>query len=67
MWRKPAASSRVRVLNGGGTLGPKPVADAMSTGINDHVWFRSFRDELSRVALWCAEPASEVHGEFRGK
>ena len=35
--------------------------------INDLVWFRSFRGELSRVKVWCADQASEVHPEFRGK
>jgi len=34
---------------------------------NDLVWFRSFRVELSRVAVSCAETASEVHMEFRRK
>jgi hypothetical protein len=66
MCRKLAASSRVSVLNGG-TLGPRQNAGAVSAAINDLVWFRSFRGELSRVELWCAEPASEVHPEFRGK
>jgi hypothetical protein len=67
MCRKLAASSSVRVLNGAGTLGPRQNAGAASAGINDLVWFQSFRGELSRVELWCAEPASEVHPEFRGK
>jgi hypothetical protein len=31
------------------------------------VWFRSFRDKLSRVELWCAALASEVHRGFRRK
>src|ERR1700733_6789924 len=35
--------------------------------MNDLVWFRSFRDKLSRVELWCAELASEVHRGFRRK
>jgi hypothetical protein len=35
--------------------------------MNDLVWFRSFRDKLSRVELWCAALASEVHRAFRRK
>jgi hypothetical protein len=38
----------------GGGLGPSRIAGAVSAGINDLVWFRSFRVELSRVGLWCA-------------
>jgi hypothetical protein len=45
----------------GGGLGPSRIAGAVSAGINDLVWFRSFRVELSRVGLWCTESGSEVH------
>jgi hypothetical protein len=35
--------------------------------MNDLVWSRSFRDKLSRVELWCAALAREVHRGFRRK
>ena len=74
-----AVSGAHAIANGGGpikcsitstvTFAPPglSIAGAVSAGINDLVWFRSFRGELSRVELWCAEPASEVHPQFRGK
>jgi hypothetical protein len=34
--------------------------------MNDLVWFRPFRDELSRVELWRTEPASESIRRFAG-
>jgi hypothetical protein len=37
MCRKLAASSSVRVINGGGTLGPRQNAGAASARINDLV------------------------------